>query len=459
MKIKFTVLLICFQFITLYSQDSTVVLEALAAKLGGEILLASEIQSSLDYQDAVTGGLTENQKCQIIEDLFRSKLLIDQAKIDSVEIAPEQVEEQLDMKLNFIIQQMNGDVERFQEYYGKTVSQVKKMMRKDLANQMLANRMQGMILENVQITPKEVVEYFNSIPQDSLPYFNSEVEIGELVIFPEVNQEERDKAIAQILDIKSRIEAGESFNDLARKYSDDPGSARLGGDLGWQTRGQFVPEFEAAAFNLEIGEMSDLVETDFGFHLIRLIARRGNRIHVEHILVKPSITDADVQLAVEKLDSIKRLIESDSLYWEFAVKKFGSDETQSFHNGGRVTNPKTGNTFFETPDLDHEVFFAIDTLEVGDITPPLVKHDNITKSYVLKIVKLFSRSKPHTASLTQDYDKIKNAAINQRQGQYLTEWLENKITDTYIEINPRFLEYDCEIMKKWRTVNEYLVQP
>ncbi|WP_236970959.1 peptidylprolyl isomerase [Membranihabitans marinus] len=459
MKIRHTLLLLCLGVVTSWSQDSTVILESLAAKLGGEILLSSEIQSNLDYQEAVSGGLTEEQRCQMIQELFLSKLLIDQAKIDSVEVAPEQVEEQLDAKLNYIVQQMNGDVETFQNYYGKTVSQVKKMMRKDLSNQMLSNQMRGVVLGNVQITPKEVVAYFNSIPKDSLPYFNSEVEIGELVMFPEVNQEERDKSIAQILDIRSRVEAGESFNELAKKYSDDPGSARLGGDLGWQTRGQFVPEFEAAAFNLDIDEMSDIVETDFGFHLIRLLERRGNRIHVEHILVKPTITDADVDLTFQKLDSIKNLITSDSIYWEYAVKKFGSDQTQSFHNGGRITNPKTGNTFFETPDLEPDVFFAIDTLEVGDITQPLVHYDKITKSYSLKLVKLFSRTKPHTASLTQDYDKIKSAAINESQQKYLNRWLEDKISDTYIEIHPKFLSSDCEVMDKWRKVNEYIAAP
>ncbi|WP_236980863.1 peptidylprolyl isomerase [Membranihabitans maritimus] len=458
MRISHIILVTLLSVTFSWGQGEGIVLEQLAAKLGGEILLSSEIQSNLDYQEAVNGGLTQTQECQVVEDLFLQKLLIDQAKVDSVIVAPEQVEGQLQAKIDYILQTMNGDVERFQNYYGKTVTQVKNMMRKDLSDQMMANQMRSKILENVQITPREVINYFESIPQDSLPFFNAEVEVGELLMFPEVNQDERDKAIAQIVDIQNQIEDGVSFNELARKHSDDPGSARMGGDLGWQARGQFVPEFEAAAFNLENGEISDIVESEFGFHLIRLLERRGNRIHVEHILIKPEITEADVEKASAKLDSIRTLILRDSVPWEIAVRKFGSDKTQSFHNGGRMTNPKTGNTFFETPDVETDVFFAIDTLDVGGVTRPIEQYDQYSRSYSLRIIKLFSRSKPHTANLGEDYDKIKTAAVQQRQQMYLDQWLDGKITETFIEINPEYIS-ECETMEKWRRVNLFTSQP
>lgn len=458
MRISHIILVTLLSVTFSWGQGEGIVLEQLAAKLGGEILLSSEIQSNLDYQEAVNGGLTQTQECQVVEDLFLQKLLIDQAKVDSVIVAPEQVEGQLQAKIDYILQTMNGDVERFQNYYGKTVTQVKNMMRKDLSDQMMANQMRSKILENVQITPREVINYFESIPQDSLPFFNAEVEVGELLMFPEVNQDERDKAIAQIVDIQNQIEDGVSFNELARKHSDDPGSARMGGDLGWQARGQFVPEFEAAAFNLENGEISDIVESEFGFHLIRLLERRGNRIHVEHILIKPEITEADVEKASAKLDSIRTLILRDSVPWEIAVRKFGSDKTQSFHNGGRMTNPKTGNTFFETPDVETDVFFAIDTLDVGGVTRPIEQYDQYSRSYSLRIIKLFSRSKPHTANLGEDYDKIKTAAVQQRQQMYLDQWLDGKITETFIEINPEYIP-ECETMEKWRRVNLFTSQP
>ncbi|HLU94556.1 MAG TPA: peptidylprolyl isomerase [Membranihabitans sp.] len=456
MRIRWIIIL-CAMSTWVSAQDQQIVLEELAAKLGGEILLSSELLSNLDYQTAVTGGLTQDDSCQVIQSMFMNKLMVDQAKLDSIVVPDAQVEQELDRKIQYIIQTMNGDIERFQNYYGKNVSQVKKMMRKDMKEQALARQMQASILSNVKITPKEVIDYYESLPKDSLPYFNSEVEIGELVIFPEVSKEEREKAIALAVQIQNKIEAGENFNTLARTYSDDPGSARIGGDLGWQMRGTFVPEFEAAAFNLDDGEISDIVESDFGFHIIRMIGRRGNRIHVEHILIKPEIKDSDIELTVNKLDSIRQLIIQDSLPWEIAVRRFGSDEVPSFHNGGRATNPQSGNTFFPTPALETDVYFAIDTIEVGGITAPIEVNNQQGEGYI-KLVKLFSRSKPHTANLGEDYDKIKRAAIQQRQEQYLLNWLKTKISSTFVHINPRYLP-SCPIMDPWREVNSYTMGP
>lgn len=444
----------------LRAQEQGIVLEELAAKLGGEILLSSEILSNLDYQTAISGTLTQDDSCRVIQGMFMNKLLVDQAELDSIVVPDAQVEQELDRKIQYIIQTMNGDIERFQNYYGKNVSQVKKMMRRDMKEQALAQQMQSTILSKVKITPKEVIDYYESLPKDSLPYFNSEVEVGELVMFPEVSKEERDRAIALTVQVQNKLEAGENFNTLARTYSDDPGSARVGGDLGWQMRGTFVPEFEAAAFNLDDGEVSDIVETDFGFHIIRMVGRRGNRIHVEHILIKPEITEADIELTRGKLDSIRTKIIQDTIPWEIAVRRYGSDEVQSFHNGGRVTNPQTGNTFFETPQLETNVYFAIDTIDVGDITAPIQIDNAETQkgATYLKLVKLFSRSKPHTANLGEDYDKIKRAAIQQRQQQYLMNWLREKIRSTYIHINPSYLP-ECPTMDPWREVNVYAVSP
>ena len=457
MRIRFIVFLVSLVGY-LSAQNNGVVLEELAAKLGGEILLSSELLSNLDYQTAVSGGLSQEDSCQVIQSMFLNKLMVDQAKLDSIVVPDAQVEQELDRKIQYIIQTMNGDIERFQNYYGKNVSQVKKMMRKDMKEQALARQMQASIMGDVKITPKEVIDYYESLPKDSLPYFNSEVEIGELVMFPEVSEEERQKAIALAVQIQNKIEAGENFNTLARTYSDDPGSARIGGDLGWQMRGTFVPEFEAAAFNLEDGEISDIVESDFGFHIIRMKGRRGNRIHVEHILIKPEIQEADIELTRQKLDSIRNLIIQDSIPWEIAVRRYGSDEVQSFHNGGRVTNPQSGNTFFQTPALETDVYFAIDTIDVGGITAPIEVNQGPQSEGYLKLIKLFSRTKPHTANLGEDYDKIKRAAIQQRQEQYLLNWLQNKISSTYVYINPRYLP-DCSAMDPWREVNSYTMSP
>ena len=309
--------------------------------------------------------------------------------------------------------------------------------------------MQGIVIEGATITPSEVKAYFERIPQDSLPYFSAEVEVGEVVQAPEVNSEERQNALDKLQSLKDQIESGASFVDLAEKFSDDLGSARVGGDLGLQRRGTFVPEFEAAAYNLEEGELSNIIETPFGFHLIELLERRGNLIHTRHILIKPNITDSDLAKAVQRLDSIGRIIVEDSILFEVAVKKFSDEDEQSYNNGGRMINSKTGNTFFEISELDPDIFFTLDTMSVGDLSHPIA-FTKPTGEKAYRIVLLQSRTDPHRANLKQDYTKIKNAAIEERKTEYLDRWLTDKIASTFVQIDPAFLSA-CENLAQWST--------
>jgi peptidyl-prolyl cis-trans isomerase SurA len=281
---------------------------------------------------------------------------------------------------------------------------------------------------------------------DSLPYFNSEVELGEVVIYPEVNREEKMKAYAKIEKVMERLEAGEDFAELASTFSDDYGSARDGGNLGWNSRGTFVPEFEAAAYKLEKGGISDIVESQFGYHIIQLIERRGNSVNTRHILVKPELTQADIDLAKNLLDSVRMLVMNDSITFQQAVKKYSDDREQSYSNGGRMVNPKSGDTFFEMADVDADIFFAIDTIEVGEITAP-IQFRARTGEPVLRIVQLQSRSIPHKASLREDYSKIQLAAKDSKKNQAFNDWIEDRIKNTYIEIEEPFRS--CPNLKQW----------
>ncbi|MCS6929317.1 MAG: peptidylprolyl isomerase [Saprospiraceae bacterium] len=419
-------------------QHKYLLIDKVAATVGGEVVLLSEVQEQVAYARQQNPKLGPDYACVVLQNLLVQKLLVHQAKIDSVLVKDEEVENQLDARIERLRSYFNQDDKAIEEYYGQTITQIKDQMREDMRNQMLAERMQQEITKKITITPAEVRDFFNQIPPDSLPFFNAEVEIRELVYKPPVNAEEKARAQAQAEQLRRRIvEKGESFAELAKRYSDDPGSAAQGGDLGWQKRGSFVPEFEAAVYKLEPGQVSPVVETEFGFHIIQLIERRGNLVHARHILIKPEITEDDLQKAVAKLDSIRNLILEGKLTFSEAVKTYGDKNTASYNNDGRVANPRTGNTFFEVGDLDTNIFFAIDELKVGDISKPTPFRAPDGSRYY-RLILLESRSKPHKADLRQDYNKIQAAALEQKKNHYIEQWMLKRLRRTHVTIDPIF---------------------
>lgn len=427
--------------------QNRMIIDKVVAKVGGELILLSEIEQQYTLISQEQGGIPPEFRCNIMEGLLAQKVLLNQAKVDSIEVADEEVEAQLQARIDRILAYMNNDLELFQQQYGKTVNEVKEGFREDLKNNLLVERYRGQILNDVTITPAEVKDFFAEIPKDSLPYFNSEVEVGEIVIFPEVNDEESGKAKDQLAEVRRRIvEDGEDFAELARIYSDDPGSGRAGGDLGMQKRGTFVPEFEAAAYNLEKDEISPVIESEFGFHIIQLIERRGNAIHVRHILIKPEITYTDLDKTEARLDTIRNLVVTDSIAFIVGVKRYSDDSQPSFNNGGDLVNPQTGNSFFEIGDLDPDVFFTIDTMQVGDVSSPFM-FETPTGERGFRIVKLKSRTAPHKASLDKDYSKIKTAALEQKKARFLNEWLVDQVENVYLSIEEGF--QSCENLDLW----------
>ncbi|MEY3053027.1 MAG: hypothetical protein RLY31_2812 [Bacteroidota bacterium] len=425
------------------------VIEKVIAFVGSEVVLLSELEEQVALlQERQGGKLPESARCVVLDNLLTQKLLVNQAKLDSVEVTEEEVESQLNARIDQILEYMGGSVEQFEDYYGQTVNDVKEAFREDLRNQLLSDRMRSQVMQNIKVTPSEVKAFFRKIPRDSLPYFNAEVEIGEIVCQPAVNATERQLAIEKLDGLRIRIvENGELFEDIARTYSDDFGSARLGGDLGWTKRGKFVPAFEAAAYKLEEGEISPVVESEFGFHLIQLLGRRGNTIHTRHILVKPEITPDDLQLASDKLDSVRNLLLQDSLTFSAAVKKFGYDQVQSYNNDGKLVNPLSGNSFFEIGDLEPDIYFAIDTMKVGGISKPFGFTDPRGETFY-RIVQLQSRTDPHIASLQKDYAKIQNATIEEKRADFLAAWIQEKVRSTYCMLDSAY--QGCAELSKWR---------
>lgn len=428
------------------SQKSTI--DKVVATVGGELILLSEIEEQKAALEAQQGGLPPEASCLILDNIMAQKLLVNQAKLDSIIVLDAEVEAQLDLRIEQILAYMNNDYQQFEDYYGQTVTQVKDQFRNELRDQILAERMRGQVLTGITVTPAEVKAFFSRIPADSLPYFNSEVEVSEIVYRPKINETERKIAMDKLTDLRERILVkGEDFAALAQKYSDDFASGRIGGDLGLTKRGKFVPEFEAAAYNLEVDEISPIVESEFGFHIIQLLARRGNSIHTRHILIKPEITEDDLKLAEEKLDSVRQLILTDSVPFSKALKDFGFKDVQSFNNDGRMINQRTGNNFFEIADLEPDIYFALDTLEIGEISAPFAFRSP-SGEILFRMVKLVSRSNPHRANLREDYSKIQAAAVEEKKNILLNEWVQEKVFSTFISIDPLFA--DCPTLEKWK---------
>ena len=413
------------------------VMDKIIATVGGELILLSELEEQYALALSQKSDIPQNARCEILEQLLTSKLLINQSKLDSIEVGDDEVENQLAARIDRILSFMNNDIKQFEESYGQSVNDVKEQFRTDLKNQLLSERMRSEIMKDITITPAEVKSFFSKIPKDSLPYFNSEVEIGEIVIVPKVNDTQRQITMNKLEGIRKRIvENNEDFAVLAGKFSAD-GSAQTGGDLGWATRGKYVPEFEAAAYKLEINEISDIVESQFGFHLIQLMGRRGNSINVRHILLRPEITEEDFDLVRRKLDSIRTLILKDSISFSFAVKRFSYDKAQSYNNDGRMVNPVTGNTFFEVGDLDPDIYFAIDTLKIKGMTAPLEFRDP-SGEVQFHIIQLQSKTPPHKANLLQDYSKIQKASIESKKNEYINLWIDDKIESTFIRLEKKY---------------------
>jgi peptidyl-prolyl cis-trans isomerase SurA len=431
--------------LSMQAQVEEIVLDKVVATIGDQIILLSQVEEryrGLDFKP-------EGARCLILDQMLVEKVLLVQAELDSVVVDDSEVDVQLDARIDQIMGMMNYDRGQFIAYYNKTPEEVKESFREDLRNQLIIQRMQSTVMQGLNVTPIEVKAFYAQIPKDSLPYFNSEVEVGEIVLAPKPNAAELTAAENQLEGLRKRIADGkEDFAKLAKQYSMDPGSGRNGGDLGWAKRGSYVTEFEAAAYKLKQNEISPVIKTEYGFHIIQLIERRGNLVNLRHILIKPRITDKDKNLALNELDSIRAMVVVDSLPFSFAVARFSSDAAQSKTNAGLMINPATGTSTFEVADLEPDIYFAIDTMEVNAISAPMLYRNPQNGEELCRIIMLRSQTEPHQANLKQDYSKIQAAAISQKQATYLSDWVDARLAEMYIDIDS---DYKCEVLDKWRT--------
>lgn len=418
-----------------------VTLDKIIARVDNHYILNSELEDM--YNQYKAEGRTAPEKCQLLESLIINKMLLAKAEIDSVTVDDKQVDGELNAKMNYMVQRF-GSEKNIVEAYGKSIENLKNELRQQVKDQKIVEKMQQTISGNVKITPAEVRKFFNAIPKDSLPYIPSEVEVGHIVKKGTVTREQKDKLRQQLLDLKARAEKGEDFAMLAQIYSEDLGSAKVGGDLGFAKRGAMVPEFEGAALALKPGEMSGVVESQFGFHLIKLLETRGAEYHARHILLRPDYNKGtDMTQATRALDSLRTLIKSDTLKFAKAALD-NSDDKETAESGGLIQDRSTGiSKLTLDASMDPALYFAIDTMKVGDLSQP-VSYRLEDGSSAMRIIWYKSKSEPHTANLHDDYEKLSQIVLSNKRNNALEEWFKKAQGDVYISIEPEYK--NCKVL-------------
>ena len=418
-------------------------LDGIIVKVDNQIILRSDVEGIVAQEMARAQGkaVSPDLRCKVLQSLVLNKLMLARAEVDSVTVTDARVNSELDRRMNYFVQQV-GSEKKLEELYNKPVRVLKEDLRSQVRDQLVQQEMQDKISGKVAVTPREVKEYFDKIPKDSLPYYSTEVEVGQIVIPAQVNEKAKQAAIAQLNDLRARIQGGESFEELAKKYSQDPGSGAQGGYLGFFKKGELVPEYEAASRKLEPGQLSPVVESQFGFHLIQMIERKGDQYSTRHILLKPTTGAADASEAAVKLARIRRQVLGDTISFAKAAKENSTDKATS-GNGGLLANRQDGGSKLPLDKLDPAIFFTIDTMKVGHITPPLSYRTDDGKD-AMRILYLKSNTAPHQANLLDDYQKISQAALNEKKSKALEAWYEKNRNTVYLEIAPEYAQ--CKVL-------------
>ena len=429
---------------TAYAQQSQVI-DRIVAVVGNNIIMQSDIEEQY-MQYRLQGGVkgsASSIRCEILEDMLFRKLMLNQAELDSITVTEEQIDSEVERYIRYYISQL-GSQEKLEKYYNKTMAEIKDDLKKTLKEKQLMEEVQRGIVSGVNATPNDVREFYNSIPKDSVPMVSAQYEIAQLVKKPPITLDEKLAVKEKLYGLRDRILKGERFSTMALLYSEDPGSAKKGGELGFQGRGELVPEFEAVAFSLKDGEISEVVETEYGFHILQLIERRGDYVNVRHILLTVKVSATALEQAYNELDSIARLIRNDSITFDEAVMKF-SDEDDKV-NGGYLVNSNTGSTMFAAEDLDQQVSVVVNRLNVGEVSNPVpMKTKNDKDAYRLLIIK--KKTTPHKANLKEDYALIQQWTMQKKRQEAINKWIDSKSNQAYVKIIDDYC--DCDFQFDW----------
>lgn len=412
--------------------------------VGEEAILRSEVEEErlrAQYEGQPIAG---DPYCVIPEQLAIQKLFLHQAELDSIEVNESSVSGQVDMRMNYYISQI-GSKEKMEEYFRKTSSEIREEMMTMVRNQMIIQQMQAKLTENINPTPAEIRRYYNSLPQDSIPMVPAQVEVQILSIEPTVPLEETERIKTRLREFTERVHSGSAdFSMLARLYSEDVESAKRGGELGFVGKGQLVSEFANVAFNLtDPKRVSRIVQTEYGYHIIQLIEKKGDRINCRHILLKPRVSVDDKVRAVERLDSIRGLVVDSGMVFELAVAQFSEDKN-TMMSGGTMTNMNTGASKFEYQDLPPEIAKQIYVLKEGEVSQPFAMVDRTKNKEICAIVRLKSKRDAHKANLVDDFQVIRDMYAQKLSGELIDKWIRDKQQEIYVSIDPSWRGCDFQ---------------
>lgn len=432
--------------VTAMSQSNNHLIDGVVSVVGKNVILKSDIEKGIMQYKSQGIAISDNIECTVLEELMVEKLLVHQAIVDSVEITADEVNSSVDQRIQMLISRI-GSVKKLEEFYNKSQDELKDEMYDILKDQLMAQRMQQQIIADADVTPEEVRTFFESIPKDKLPQFETEVVLSHVLKKPVFSDETKQETIDKLNVVRADIENGSSFKMKAILYSEDPGSSGKGGAYYGVRKGQFVKPFEEVAFNLQEGEVSEPFLTEFGYHIVQLIKRKGEELDLRHILIRPVIKTADLEETESLLDSIRSKVVNEKITFSEAAKEFSDDETTRF-NDGVMINPKTQEGHFELSDLPREIYYKVDAMKVGDISDLIyVKKENGDIEY--SIVKLLERIPPHVADFSKDYQKIKQMALAQKRNKLSQDWIKQHISDAYIKISDDYK--GCEFKNNWIT--------
>lgn len=423
-------------FLASYASAQKNVIDKIIAVIGEEIVLKSDIENDLLHaqtQSAIAN--TADAKAQIFENRLVSKLLMAQAKIDSIMVTDSEVEAQLNSQLELYIQNI-GSREKLEGYFGKSYEEIKNEMRTPIREQMITGRMQQKIVENVRVTPSEVRYFYRKFNKDSLPEVGDKYEIQQIVIKPRISDTEKERIRNRLRQFRDDIlEGKQSFNTLAVLYSEDPGTAAKGGELGYMSKSQLTPEFAEAAFSLKPGRISKIVESEYGFHIIQYIDRQGDKVNVRHILLRPRIEESDREAALQHLDSVVGFIKSGELTFEQAAF-YASSDKKTKNNGGLIFNPYDADSKLPKELIKGDMARQVSSLQVGEISEPFLDRTETGDEY--KIIKIKAYYPAHTANLDDDWLSFENGLKRKKEQEIFEKWIKERQENTYIHIDEEY---------------------
>ena len=424
------------------------------AILGGEVILISDIESEIQQMRAGGQSVDQRMRCELLQNMMEAKLFLMQARLDSLTVSSDMVESNLSQRIDYMRTQLGGD-EELEKYFGKPLYKLRQEWRKTLEDQSLTEQERYQVADNIpEVTPYDVKQYLDNTDPEDLPVVPVKYQLSQICVYPD--REAANLAVKErLLSLRERIIGGEKFATLARLYSEDPGSARRGGELGMASKSIFWPVFSDAAMALRPGTISQIVETPDGFHIIEVIEKRGDMFNARHILLKPQYTAEDQEKAFHRLDSLRTKIQEKEIDFELAAR-FYSEDPASRTNGGQMADPATGSSYFEIDQLKPADYAAIKDLQPGDISEPVSSTDNEgyeqgrTGNLVYKIIRVDKIIPAHTATFENDYTQILERVQYNKQQEAIDKFLSEKIKDTYIVIDPMFAQ--CDFSREiWNT--------